>query len=472
MRKIKRRRVAGVMAMLAGVVLMGAPAPVQAWWTNLDTTWPPGPSQEWSIGSNWSAPSTPPVAGNSVRPLTAGLNQSILVNSTVTNLYLIYMNNGVRVYIGANGVVSNFTYTGKALAVGEPWGTPVSSNAYLYVAPGGRVHLSPVVIDYGSTAETEGTWTGNRIDIYKEGILKITGGTMTLTNSIDLYNGTVLQSGGAVATPALNIKALSSNTVYEISGGSINANHAQALCTSYGGAMAGPFTFRVIGAGATGISFTGLRYAQAADPGYTTWAFVLDRVAPHITKVNITTSNYSGPVLRTGSNLDVSLRGGVLLSGTNTFTLIQRISGTDTAWGTGPGALWTDSTTGNKSAIRVTLAGAADKGSLDCSLNTSTSFTATAYGYLDLTNVDTGKPLEIALELGAGTLGDLTAALDDAGIAWRTSRPGADIVLTLDSSVSGDKYFAWDLSSIAGDLTIKRVWSGEPPPRGTMISFF
>ncbi len=465
-------------------------------WTNTDTTWPPTTeSQEWfydggtpGSGANWGG-GTLPGAGDDVY-LVSATATTVYLNNPVTGITHINMNNGARLYLGSDAKLSGFTRTAAQILVGSTTYGSTRYDAELYIASGAEVRLTnSVAISLGSTLETYGTLKPTAIGL-AEGMLKIAGGVVNPRNADDSANGALIlgaptgksgivrQTGGAVTLSGLQIGSVNvGSSTYEISGGSLSGTDNNALSTSVGGAMSGTFTLHVIGSGASGISFNGLRYSQTTDRALTTWAFTLDNSANHITPVtftaNGTMTGANGATLRDSSNLDVNLKGGVLLSGADTFTLIKRVSGTDTAWGAGPGPLWDDitGTSGTRDLIKVALAGAADKGTLNCSLNTSTSFTATDYGYLDLTNVDTGKPLDIALELGAGTLGDLTAALDDAGITWRTtSRVGADIVLTLNPAVSGDKYFAWDLSSIAGDLTIKRVWSGEPPPVGTVIA--
>lgn len=261
----------------------------------------------------------------------------------------------------------------------------------------------------------------------------------------------------------------------EISGGSLVANSYlwfyQANASSQGG------TIHVIGSKATEIKFNGLRYYNSYDQAKAAWAFTLDNGANHITKVQLT-ANFGGAGNARSGTLNVGLSGGVMLSGTNAMTLIEgpdilaTSNFSNAADFEGATAkLWTQSIVDGATTdtLQVTLTGAASKGALDLAGSNSASFTASSYGYVNLTNVDLDNPLTLSLDITGGTLAKFTDSLTAAGIEWTTGSGDYEVALTLDPEVSGGTYFAWDMSGIDGAMGVQGVAIAAVPEPATWI---
>ena len=136
-----------------------------------------------------------------------------------------------------------------------------------------------------------------------------------------------------------------------------------------------------------------------------------------------------------------------------TFNLVRSDSVMDVnhSWASTPGDLWTysgnvrDGGTGPY-CERITLAAAANKGTLG--KGSPVTGLNDAYGYVSLSQVPADEPLEIQLDVEGGMLKEFTNALTAAGITWEAGRQGYDVFLSFDPSVSGARYFAWDLESV------------------------
>ncbi|MEI6647835.1 MAG: hypothetical protein WCP12_17495 [bacterium] len=456
-----------------GLALNSAEAATKNW-ANADMTWPPGASQEWSIPSNWNL-GTAPLAGDIINlaRYSAGWIPSVVYLNTATPAFADYITLASnKLYVGSSGVLNS----ASQIQMGQ--------GTYMYVATGGQVKpttgfninaLSSTVDSRGTITSADGA-ANFYINISAGGTLNVLGGAVSTTRSYGSVilgpgvalpvAGTIRQSGGTVTTSVLS---LTPGGVYEISGGSVaGTNTSNGLYFNSADATSGGTggTFRVVGAGATGVTFGGMRYLGAYDRTNATWAFVLDNSAGHISNVVFTALGNSGATLRDGATLSVGLRGGVLLTGTNAFTLIQRVATpTDTGWRVGPGPLWTDTTSSDKTKINIAMNSSANKGTIN--RGGTVTFTPAASGYVALTNISTAVPLLLQLQLTGGTLANLTNALTAAGIPYQPGSGGYNVRLTLNPVVSGAKYFAWDLSAIDPAMSVQSL---QTPPKGTMIS--
>ncbi len=422
-------------------------------WTNTDSTYPPGATQSWDVPANWGG--ALPATGSGITITNSG---AALLSSTQSMGTIIIGNSaaGGSLYIGGTGDLS-FSDTGNTTFRLYNTG-PVRAE----VASGGKLTVGgAITLGSGSASAkfvSAGTVSAKYVQVSGGGTYNMTGGSLTATQtyaSVNPVNGTFQQSGGAVSSSGGALQ-LGATGVYEISGGSISMGSGTGLYFSGATASSGG-TIRVVGSSASNISFGGLRYVAANDGNNAKYSFVLDNAANHITPITLINNGNSGAVLRTGATLEVGLNGGVLLSGTNTFTILTRPSGTDTAWGSGPGALWTDSTGTTKNTLKVSLAAGADKGTLDATGSGSVSFGASNYGYVDLTHVNLAQPLELLVDVTGGTLSNFTTALTNAGVTWAANSGAYDLKLTLDPTVSGGTKFAWDLGKIDAAMQMQSI---------------
>lgn len=140
-----------VLLIFAGLV-NSAHAQVNKSWINAASTWPPTTaSQEWYYdnGANWND-GTLPAAGDFIR-LTSPTATNVYLNNTVSGIHSITMNNGNRLYLGANAELSTFTNTNTQILLGDTFGTPSRNDAELYIEAGAKVLLdNSINISYGS----------------------------------------------------------------------------------------------------------------------------------------------------------------------------------------------------------------------------------------------------------------------------------------------------------------------------------
>jgi hypothetical protein len=237
-------------------------------------------------------------------------------------------------------------------------------------------------------------------------------------------------------------------------------------------------TFRIVGSAATvkvGIDGTGLGFRGRYDNSI--HEFVLDNSAAHISTVEMDAREN-----RRSGVLQVSLHGGVLLTGQDTFKLTHTSGSYNTinqGWGDA-GDLWTvnldqsDTEAGGRmDTVTLATAAAATEDTLDASIGgNSVSFAATTTGYIDLTGL-TGDETSLKLNLlwdadSQADVADFTALLDDAGITnWLVDT--YQIGIELDPSVSGSSYFAWDLLGIGSDGALKGITVIPEPATGFLI---
>ncbi len=242
--------------------------------------------------------------------------------------------------------------------------------------------------------------------------------------------------------------------LYEISGGTLNANSLNVVAGTTSA------HFRVVGSDITAINID--RFLNWHNAGTSVREFILDNGSNHITTIQ---ASLSQPL--TGE-LRVGLRGGVMLSGVNSFHLLEAASFSG-SWGTTPGGLWTtdiaNDINGTRDAVRVTLNNSDNKGTL--SRGGGVTFASSAYGYVALSGVALNEPLKLHLDITGGTLANLTDALTAAGIIWQAGSGGYDLMLTLDPATSGATYFAWDFGPIDGAMSLQGL---QIVPKGTVVS--
>ena len=441
-------------------------------WSNTNTTYPPGGTQNWTIGSNWAGGVAPATAST---PTINGQGYA-LINSTVNTL------TGFGVLGTANVNRGLYIANGGALTTtGTVRLTNTNGNTTIDVASGGSFTIGSHIYMNGGTGAfgrltTAGeTSIGGFINIATQTQLYVTGGNFTSTRvgdssfivgsagSTKADEGLIVQTGGNVSTTSTGWLYLYPGGTYQISGGnlSITGNPTNSLFFAGANATSLGGTFRVVGSGAQTINFGGLRYSNnTLDSGKATWGFNLDNSANHITKLNFVANGNAGGYYRLGT-LDVRLEGGVLLSGTNSFVLLEAPSVTTLSnyansadYTGGTAKLWTqglvDST---RDQITVTLTGGG-AGTLNYTGVNSLTQNGTVYGYVNLGNVTMSEPMTVYLKTNGGTLSNFTSALTNAGVSWSSATGDYDVALSLTPSTSGGTYFAYDLAKIDAGMTI------------------
>jgi len=482
-------------ALLTSLALASVANAATKTWTNTSTDDPP--TQKWSTGANWSG-NAAPVAGDTVNVYRSGSAAASVLLDYQTPQFtgIVDVDFGSTLLIASGG---NLRFgTGGVLRIGG--GTQNdASTSFVTVEAGGQINSSAAAntgansalyVFNKSTLTTSGTINVANITVQRQSLIKLEGGSITTTNDnygLLLTNSSMSQTGGTLNTARLSIDPTST---YTISGGVIADNHTGAspkglYFTNTPNSTSGG-TLAVIGSAAT-ISFAS--YTNDVDTSKTngttkrpTFSFTLDNSAQHISTINIgdsaQASGNNTQVLRQNANLALALQGGILLSDTNTYTLIQRgTSNTDSSgWfnqGTifGSGSLWKDATS-SLTTIQIVLNSAQNQGAFDASGGTPLTFAAANVGYVTLSNVDTGSPLTLGLNVSGGTLSNFTSALSTAGIGWTASAPGYDLAITLDPSTAGSGYFAWDLSSIDSAMGLTGIGLIAIPEPATVALAF
>lgn len=395
---------AGISAAVIVLCAMNIQAQPRGHWAGASATTPPGAGQEWSAGFNWTAGIAPSGGANVYLWRGASGAANVLVDATTNPVSRVDIRNG--------------------------------SN--LLVVPGGHLRSSQIE--------------------FPKGVLAMTGGEITLrtgtgaSDALSLMGGSYVQSGGAFLASDIQFRA---GGTIQVSGGTMIAENISSGLWFRGGSG----RFEVRGAGAS-ITLGGFRHDPSS--ARATFAFVLHNNGAHISKITFANNGMHGAALRTHASLEVSLAGGVLLTGSDSHTLIQRVSGADAAWRNNASLtrLWEDRTTGGKARIDIGLRSAADRGDLDATADTPLVFSESLkFGYIDLVKMHLLEkgPFRLALDISGGTLSNLTDALDEAGIAWAPGTADYEVVLELHSSVSGNRYFAWDFDKIDADMGIQGI---------------
>lgn len=436
-------------------------------WANTDTTTPPGATQAWSIGANWGG--TTPTANSTVNAFR-GTGPAYIFLDTVTNAVgTTSVNYGTELWISSTGEFIN-GLSGR-MDIG------VNTASTVNVAAGGKITLATgtlgsnvrLRLQNGSTLNTAGVIDHNVLLVDGGSTVNLTGGSITTRQTFSgtqVLSSNFVQSGGDLVTSSVLI----TKGNYTVSGGTITTNTANDGLYFTGGDTTTGSKFSVIGSAAT-INFSSFRNNDTGTGVVRpTFAFTLDNSAAHISKINFAANGNTGGILRTNANLEVKLKGGILLTSTNSYTIIQRVSGTDTAWLSGPGPLWVDATdntsTTSKANINIAFNASASRGALDAEgpgLDLGAAFN---HGFVTLSNVAFDETLLLGLDISGGTLSLFTTALTQAGIAWTAGVGDYEVLLELAPSVSGGNYFAWDLSTIDATMGVQGlgVVSSVPEP--------
>lgn len=456
-------------------------------WSNTNATYPPGETQNWTTGTNWSTGAEPATAST---PTINGQGYA-LINSTVNTVAsfgVLGVGNVNRGLYIANG--------GTLITTGTFRLNNTHGNTTVEVASGGALSIgSTIHMNGGGSTPAFGrlttagqTTVNGQARVETQTQLYITGGNFTsnqvgntalfigLAGSTNPNQGLVVQTGGNFTTTSSGWIQMSPGGTYQISGGNMSVGSNSTLAMYFNGANATSLgsAFRVVGSGAQSINFGGLRYQTTDDQNKAVWGFNLDNSGNHITKLNFLGNGNAGGAFRRGT-LEVRLEGGIMLSGTNSFVLLEApfISTTSNYTNSadytgGTAKLWTqgivDST---RDQLTVTLNTSASKGGLDFLGTQSLSFAPANYGFVELANINLDQTLELSLDVTGGTLAQFTDALTSAGIVWSAGGGGYDVVLTLNPSISGGSRFSWDLASIDPSMGVQAVALGAVPEPST-----
>jgi len=271
---------------------------------------------------------------------------------------------------------------------------------------------------------------------------------------------TFIQTGGVVSNSALVLARDSTNAVsrYEISGGALAPN----------------LTFQINVPGVSELCVKGsapdLTMSYINDPNARSFLLecVLDKSLGHLAPMRFTSS--AG--YRCG-HLRARLDGGVLLSATDTFTVMKKLSGTFTAarnYLSVPDAgLWTTSLVAGATESAITLAG--KQAELVMHGTQSASFAAVPMGHVTVGNVATNFLVELIIRLRA-TAADgselapeslAVLASDLVGAGYTNSAAETSGIYNLKVSipqeyvVPGNAFFAWDFTRTAGVKMIGTV---------------
>lgn len=389
--------------------------------------WAGTTSSDWFDATNWTNHPGAPVSGDSafidasVNPTT--INASGAVASAVR--------------VTANGIL-NIGTSGGLTAAGIQF-------------DGGNGTVNQAGTASVSTLTTTGS-TGN--------IYNLSGGSLDITTSLTLGNGGLInQTGGELILSGGSTNNYLGNSggssTYQISGGSLDAAGVNRIILGWFSVG----TFRVIGSGATSIKLPYFYVYNTATANADAFIeFDLDNGANHITAITATGT------FKEAGNLAVNLRGGVLLSDNASFDLVNSANAITGSYGTGPDALWTTGLTNSNKTLTASLAASENKGTLDPNGTDTLSFAPAALGYVNLWGINPSNPLNILLDVTGGTLSNFTDALTDAGITWAAGSGIYDVQLTLDPSVSGSKYFAWDLSQVDPNMKVSGLSILIPEP--------
>lgn len=445
----------------AGVFLMAATA--QA----VDVTWIGG-TGDWSVSGNWSG-GVPSAANNTfIQTGTVTLDSTgdarVLYVGTATDANAIFnITDGAVLGIGGASTSRIGTGTGSTATVNQTGGS-VTINVNNYM-------------DLGGTS-SGGTQTGGT------GTYNISAGSLTIGHANGLLltgnnngSGTAFfnQTGGVVSLGGLAVGANRStgssgsarvnNATYTISGGTLNiaGNLSQATTSTTGTLGSVNGTTKVVGSAAS-ISVGGnVVLNHDGSKNTSTLSFAIDNGG--VSKINVTGT---GTAALAGT-LKAGFKGGMALTATDSFTLIETNTGNITgSFGTGPDAgLWsvaTSSVGSGRDGVVLSLAGAAGKGAITFSGSaTGTTFAASSAGFVTIDGFGIGDDVSLYLAADAGTgktVADLVTYLNTNGIAaTAVSEDGYSILVTTEASAASS-WFAWDLRDFNADAMLSGVGVG------------
>jgi|GEM_PF-3393866 len=428
-------------------------------------TWTAEKDGRWNVSGNWS--SDPALPGSSDR-----------VNISDPNP-------GYTVTVDTPGAAANTVYLGLAGQHGSLLlknGGTLAVAGSLYLAYDTNGSRGTITQEAGSTVTVGTSLYFGRYTSGRKGYYTMNGGTLTVGSTIRLANqgdGYFYQKGGSVTAGTLYTytdAAGAGSTVglYEISGGTLSLTNLNNGVLAENVTRLSSATFRVVGSAAT-INVSG-NYLQR-DSTKVFLAYDMDDGG--VSRINLTGS---GTATLDGS-LEAGFKGGVALTATNRFHLIEADTGNISgAFDALPNAaLWNAPTieaiSESRDALVLSLNEAASLGSL--ALNPSEMaelhFDATSLGYVELSNVtpDSSLWLYLAADAGSGqTVSDLLDYFTGNGInAAFSDREGFDLRLQYSGVTAGDPLFAFDLSPFNSTATLSGLGlMAVPEPSGLALS--
>ncbi|WP_081721880.1 hypothetical protein [Geminisphaera colitermitum] len=439
------------------------------------TTWN-GSDGNWSTSANWSA-------GNPGYTTNHAIIQegNVTVNSApLTAQYLLLVQ-------GANGAGKTATLT---INTGANLGMGTAADSQIGTAAGGTgtvIHNAGTVsfdraLILGGTGSSNtggtGTYTlnGGSFSVKNDFIMgantasssnsyfNLNGGTATLSQNLKVGGARYTGSTGTPTNRA-NVKITNGATLNVIG----DYTHGLSTYPASGTGSTGRIyaTTEIIGSKAT-INITGNLTLNDNIRNFSTFAFTLDDGG--VSKINLTGA---GTATLAGT-LTAGFNGGLALTTTNRFTLIEANTGEITgSFATVPSsALWTTATetlAGNtRDAFVLTLNAAAKKGTtLDAAIATndtgtpaSTTFAASTSGYVEITGLTPGQNITLFLTADFGASGktaqDLATWFTDNGIAATALTGSGDYNLSIAKTATATDttaWLAWDLSTFNTDFS-------------------
>ncbi|MFH1499827.1 MAG: PEP-CTERM sorting domain-containing protein [Verrucomicrobiota bacterium] len=446
-------------------------------WSNASET-----PQAWSDGANWAGGGgAEPAEGDVVNVQrwngTTSVAAHVFLDTQSNAVGTTSVNYGSTLLITSTGEFRNALNGRFEIGLNAASTVTIQSGGKITLAEGAGANMR-IRVANGSALNTAGVINHQYVQVDTGSTVNMTGGSITTregSNGIRIQSSSTFdQSGGDLVTSGIQLN--SGN--YVVSGGTITTTGSNGLYVAGTSTEVGS-SFTVRGSAAS-LNFGSYRNdSTGVGVVRPTFAFVLDNSAGHISTINLATNGSTGGTLRNTADLDVSLAGGVLLSGVSSYTVIQRgENATDTAWNNAASltGLWVDATDNTTSTtkrdIKIGLNATADRGDLDVQSGTPLVLgEAFNYGYIDLIGVNFGESLQLGLDISGGTLGDFTAALTEAGIGWTAGAGDYELFLMLNPSVSGGSYFAWDLSMIDSEMGVQGIGLVSIPEPSTFAAF-
>jgi len=299
-----------------------------------------------------------------------------------------------------------------------------------------------------------------------------TGGTVTMTNmGVSRIAWRATTSGSAIGTMILESGDFSwqSDSSYFTASERISVNFG--TLTKYGAANVSFST------GST--TEPALMFSRGNGNG--TLRAVIDQTGFDPIRVQSSTHAFRTFDLINANNstLQVALDGGVMLSGTDTFQIVESVEvdevrGSVTgSWSSLPASLWTVYTGEDGEevddrdvwGVQIELDAEYNRGTLNAATigNEAVLTGPSSVGFIDLTNVNTGSLLQLRLGMDAASVGDsnlddFIADLDAAGYSPQAFG-NLTVVISLNPQANGAEYFAWDLSGYtsSGPLEIESI---------------
>ncbi|AHF88987.1 hypothetical protein OPIT5_00555 [Opitutaceae bacterium TAV5] len=416
-----------------------------------------GSDGNWTTSTSWSAGNPGYTTNHAV--IQEG---NVTVNSApLTAQYLLLVQ-------GANGAGKTATLTINA---GANLGMGTAADSQIGTAAGGTgtvIHNAGTV-NFDRSLVLGGTGSNNTGGT---GIYTLNSGSFGVKNDFIMGNNTASSSfsylnlNGGTANLQGNLKVGAArytggsggrlNTaIVTIAGGTLNltGDYTHGLATT-NGAGAIEATTRITGSKAT-INIGGNLTLNQNARNDSTLAFTLD-------DGGVSTINVTGNATLAGT-LNAGLKGGLTLTRTNEFTLVNAGGTLTSDFATGPdSSLWTTTTASD--ALKLTLASSARKATLAAVDNTTVgtgAFAAATTGFVEITGLAAGQELTLYLNADAGTgktIDDLAAWFTDNGVA-ATALAGMDGYNLSISKTAADStaWLAWDLSAFNADATLSAI---------------